>query len=160
MDPGAIFHGSFSTYHVGQWGVCLQLAGAVPSQRTTKAVMRFDKLLAPFREFRDGLKWRWTKRSYDKRERIEDMHICMTHVESIEPKRWQKFILRLLAHLGDAPGGNPNRDPVTGARYTLPLEVRQAFTKVESPSPDVARVLEKIERHAGVAVDEVRLPEN
>jgi len=49
---------------------------------------------------------------------------------------------------------------VTGARYTLPLEVRQAFTKVESPAPDVARVLEKIERHAGVAVDQVRLPED
>jgi hypothetical protein len=122
--------------------------------------MRFDKLLAPFREFRDGLKWRWTKRSYDKCERIEDMHICMTHVESIEPKRWQKFVLRLLARLGDAPRGNPNRDPVTGARYALPLDVRQAFTKVESPAPNVARVLEKIGRHSGVAVDQVRLPED
>jgi hypothetical protein len=120
----------------------------------------FDKLLAPFREFRDGLKWRWTKRSYHKCERIEDMHICMSHVESIEPKCWQKFVLRLLARLGDAAGGNPNRDPVTGARYALPLEVRQAFTKVESPAPDVARVLEKIERHFGVAVDQVRLPED
>ncbi|PYK16086.1 MAG: hypothetical protein DME55_12740 [Verrucomicrobia bacterium] len=84
----------------------------------------------------------------------------MTHVESIETKRWQKFVLRLLARLGDAPGGNPNRDPVTGARYALPLEVRQAFTKVESPAPDMARVLEKIERHSGVAVDQARLPED
>jgi hypothetical protein len=115
--------------------------------------MRFDKLLAPFREFRDALKWRWTKRGYHKCEWMGDMHVQMYHVESIEPKRWQKFVLRLLARLGDAPGGNPNRDPVTGARYTLPLEVRQAFTKVESPAPDVARVLEKIERHSGVAVD-------
>jgi hypothetical protein len=123
-------------------------------------VIKFAKFLAPFREFRDGLKCRWTKRIYDKCERIEDMHICMTRVESVEPKRWQKFVLRLLARLGDAPGGNPNRDPVTGARYTLPLEVRQAFTKVESPAPDVARVLKKIERHSGVAVDQVRLPED
>jgi hypothetical protein len=97
------------------------LCGVFPSvwpiQRYPARVMKFAKLLAPFREFRDGLKWRWTKRSYDKCERIEDMHICMSHVESIEPKRWQHFVLRVLARLGEAPGGNPNRDPVTGTRY-------------------------------------------
>jgi hypothetical protein len=43
------------------------------------------------------------------------MPVCMTYVESIEPKRWQKFVLRLLSRLGDAPGGNPNRCPVTGS---------------------------------------------
>jgi len=84
----------------------------------------------------------------------------MYHVESIEPKRWQKFALRLLSGLGDAPEGNPKRCPVTGERYSLPVEVRQAFTKVESPTPDVARVLEEIERRFGVAVDQVQLPED
>jgi hypothetical protein len=84
----------------------------------------------------------------------------MTHVKSIEPKRWQKFALRLLSCLGDAPGGNPNRCPVTGARYSLPVEVRQAFTKVESPDLEVARVLEEIKRRFGVAVEQVQSPED
>ena len=84
--------------------------------------------------------------------------VCMTYVESIEPKRWQKFVLRLLSRLGDAPGGNPNRCPVTGARYALPLEVRQAFTKVESPTLETVRVLAKIERTFGITVEQVQLP--
>lgn len=115
------------------------------------------RLLAGLREFRDALKWRWTKRAYDKCERIEDIYVCMSHVESIEPKRWQQLILRLLSHLGDAPGGNPNRCPVTGARYALPVELRQAFTKVESPTLETVRGLAKIERTFGVTVDEVQL---
>jgi hypothetical protein len=49
---------------------------------------------------------------------------------------------------------------VTGTRYSLPVEVHQAFTKVESPDPEVARVIEEVERRLGVAVDEVRLPED
>ena len=116
------------------------------------------RLLVALREFRDALKWRWTKRAYDKCERIEDMRVYMTYVESIEPKRWQKFALRLLSRLRDAPGGNPNRCPVTGARYALPLEVRQAFTKVESPTLETVRVLAKIERTFGITVEEVQLP--
>ena len=38
--------------------------------------------------------------------------------------------------------------------------VRQVFGKVESPTPDVTRVLEEIERRFGVAVDQVQLPED
>jgi hypothetical protein len=122
--------------------------------------MKFAKFLAPLRELRDALKFRWTKRTYRRCYRFEDGegYMCGYHVESIEPKRWQKFVLRLLSGLGDAPGGNPNRDPVTGARYSLPLEVRQAFKKVESPAPEVARVLEEIGRRFGVAVEQVQLP--
>jgi len=62
-----------------------------------------------------------------------------------------------LSGLGDVPGGNPNRCPVTGARYSLPVEVRQAFTKVESPDPEGARVLKEMERRFGVAVEQVLL---
>jgi hypothetical protein len=129
--------------------------------------MKFDKLLAPFREFRDALKYRWTKRGYHRcypleegADSFEKGSVMMYHVESIEPKRWQWFILRLLSGLRTAPGGNPNRCPVTGARYALPLAVRQAFAKVESPAPEVARVLEEIDRRFGVAVEEVQLPED
>jgi len=70
------------------------------------------------------------------------------------------WVLRLLSGLGDTPGGNPNRDPVTGARYSLPVEVRQAFTKVESPAPEVTRVLEEIERQFEVLVEQVQLSED
>jgi hypothetical protein len=80
-------------------------------------------------------------------------------VEPKEPKPWQKFVLGLLSCLGNAPGGNPNRCSVT-ARYSLPLEVRQAFTKVASPEPEVARVLEKIGRRFNVAVEQVQLHED
>jgi hypothetical protein len=121
---------------------------------------QMNRLLAALREFRDALKWRWTKRAYDKCERIEDMRVYMTYVESIEPKPRQKFVLRLLARLGDAPSGNPNRCPVTGARYVLPLEMRQAFTKVESPTLETVRALAKIERTFGITAEQVQLPKD
>src|SRR5947208_4647449 len=107
--------------------------------------MKFVKLLASLRELHDALEFRWTKRSYHRCYSFEDGagSFMMSHVESIEPKRWQKFVLRLLSGLGKAPGGNPNRCPIAGARYSLPIEVRQAFTKVESPAPEVARVVEE-----------------
>jgi hypothetical protein len=86
--------------------------------------------------------------------------VRMSYVESIEPKRWQKFVLLLLSSLGDAPGGNPNRCPVTGARYALPVEVPQAFTKAESPTLEDVRALAKIERTIGITVDQVQLPKD
>jgi hypothetical protein len=117
-------------------------------------------LISSLREMRDALEFRWTKRRYCRCYRFEDGsgYMCGFEVESIEPKRWQKFVLRLLSGLGHAPGGNPNRCPVTGARYSLPLELRQAFTKVESPAPEVTRVLGKIKRRFSVAVEQVQLP--
>jgi hypothetical protein len=122
--------------------------------------MKVAKLLASLREVRDALEFRWTKRTYRRCYPFEDGsgYMCGYEVESVEPKRWQKFVLRLLAGLGDIPGGNPNRNPITGARYSLPLKVRQAFTKVESPDPEVARVLNEMERHLGVAVEQVQFP--
>jgi len=119
------------------------------------------------RNLRDALEFRWTKRGY---------HRCYPREEGADSfekglgydvsrgidraEALAKVSLRLLSGLGDAPEGNPNRCPVTGERYSLPVEVRQAFTKVESPTPDVARVLEEIERRFGVAVDQVQLPED
>jgi hypothetical protein len=122
--------------------------------------MKFAKLLAPLRELRDALEFRWTKRTYRRCYPFEDGsgYMCGFDVESIEPKRWQKLVLRLLSVLRHAPEGNPNRCPVTGARYSLPVEVRQAFREVESPDPEVARALEQIGRRFGVAVDQVQLP--
>ena len=119
-------------------------------------------LVNRLREVRDALKFRWTKRSYRRCYPFKDGsgHMCGFEVKSIEPKPWQKSVLRLLSGLGDTPGGNPNRDPVTGARYSLPVEVRQAFTKVESPAPEVTRVLEEIERQFGVSVEQVQLSED
>jgi len=111
---------------------------------------------------RDALEFRWTKRTYRRCYPFEDGsgYMCGFDVESKEPKPWQRFVLRLLSGLGHAAGGNPIRCPITGARYSLPLEVRQAFTKVESPGPEVARVLDEIERRFGVAVEQVQLPED
>jgi hypothetical protein len=133
-----------------------------PRRSVSALGMKFAKLLEPLRELRDALDFRWTKRTYRRCYPFEDGsgYMCGFDVESKEPKPWQKFVLRLLSGLGHAPGGNPNRCPITGARYSLPLEVRQAFTKVESPAPEVARVLDEIERRFGVAGEQVQLPED
>jgi hypothetical protein len=132
-----------------------------PRRSVSPLGMKFAKLLAPLRDVCDALEFRWTKRRYRRCYRFEDGsgYMCGFDVEPKEPKPWQKFVLRLLSGLGRVPGGNPNRCPVTGARYSLPVEVRQAFTKVESPEPEVARALEQIKRRFGVAVDQVELPE-
>ena len=44
-----------------------------------------------------------------------------------------------------------------GSSYALPLEVRQAVTKVESPSLETVRALAKIERTFGITVEQVQL---
>jgi hypothetical protein len=42
----------------------------------------------------------------------------------------------------------------------MPLEVRQAFTKVESPTLETVRALAKIERTLGITVEQVQLPKD
>jgi hypothetical protein len=59
--------------------------------------MKVAKLLASLREVRDALEFRWTKRTYRRCYPFEDGsgYMCGYEVESVEPKRWQKFTLRL-----------------------------------------------------------------
>jgi hypothetical protein len=106
---------------------------AAEAEKIVKRLLKVAKLLAPLRELRDALEFRWTKRTYSRcypwGDPFAEGSYKVTHVESVEPKRWQKFVLRLLSGLRHAAGGNPNRCPITGTRYSLPLEARQALRK-------------------------------
>ena len=75
-----------------------------------------------------------------------------------EPKRWQKFVLRLLSRLGDAPGGNHNRCPVTGARYRCRWKCGRLLRKSNHLPWETVRVLAKIERTFCITVEQVQLP--